>query len=485
MPLQLPTSARPRHVVIDLTPMLPGGENGGAKWFVLALLGEWARLGGAWRWTLLTTADNDHFLAEMFPSMARICVIGRDRQEAAAPFRLTSFAKDNPVDLLYAPFTAPFYAHPAVPTVATVYDLQFIEYPQFFAAAQVQERSGNFWQAVSVAERLVCISDYVRQHVLRVTGLAPERVVRVHISLPDRLPPADPAGSAGLAAELGVTPGRYLIYPANTWPHKNHIMLLTAAGMYFARQCDSDLKIVCVGTGEGAARQGLIDAAGRMGLGERFLFPGFLSEPDLAALIAGARALIYPSLFEGFGMPVLEAMALGVPALVSNRTSLPEVAGDAALMFDPRRPTDIVAAITAIETTPGLAADLAARGRQQAGSLGTAASMAASYLAIFAEVVAADRRFSVVIKRRARRWMEGSVRRVRRAVGTAVYLLRTRNVRGFLAAVAGWGWARMQFVNVAVAGWVWARMQEARAPISRRFPFVKIIARAVRRVLAR
>ena len=162
-------------IVVDVTPMLPGGGNGGAKWFVLALLGELLRQRPDWRWLLLTTAANDGFLGEMFPAMERLLVIDGTGQLILRPDP-GQLPGGRRADLLYCPFTAPFHARPAVPTVATVYDLQFAAYPQFFSYAEIQERSGHFSLAVQLTERLVCISDYVRDHVRRVTGIPANRL---------------------------------------------------------------------------------------------------------------------------------------------------------------------------------------------------------------------------------------------------------------------------------------------------------------------
>ncbi|MFZ3042146.1 MAG: glycosyltransferase family 1 protein, partial [Thiobacillus sp.] len=134
------------------------------------------------------------------------------------------------------------------------------------------------------------------------------------------------------------------IYPANFWKHKNHEMLLTAFGMACHDGLAADIKLVCTGA-PGARQEWLVSAARAMNLGERVLFPGYLPETELAALMAQCRGVVFPSLYEGFGLPVIEAMAAGVPVACGNTTSLPEVAAGAAIMCDPRVPTQIAEAI--------------------------------------------------------------------------------------------------------------------------------------------
>src|SRR5262249_26509 len=140
---------------------------------------------------------------------------------------------------------------------------------------------------------------------------------------------------------LGLAPQRYVLYPANFWKHKNHEMLFTAFGMACADAgLDKDIKLVCTGA-PGARQQWLIEAARAMNLQDRILFPGFLPTAELARLLANCRGVVFPSLYEGFGLPVIEAMAASVPVACSNTTSLPEVAADATILFDPRVPADI------------------------------------------------------------------------------------------------------------------------------------------------
>ncbi len=439
---QRPTSQQPASsvVVIDVTPMLPGGGNGGAKWVALSLISQFLRQRPDWRWWLLTTAANDGFLGEMFPAAHRLQVLdGQGR--VIAPPKLRALPGGGRADLLFCPFTAPFHALPIVPTVSIVHDLQFAAYPQFFSRAEVEERGRHFSDAAALCDRLVCVSAYVAEEVRQVTRLKPHRVRFVHNAMVDRLPAVDPETAATALAGLGLKTGRYLLYPANTWPHKNHAMLITAAGMYFAAHPDSDLKIVCTGVSDDPRGRALRDAAVRMGLAERVLFPGFQDEPCFIALVTHARALIFPSLFEGFGIPVLEAMANGVPVLCANTTSLPEVVGDAALMFDPRRPRQIVSAIETIESDPALRAQLVAAGRLRAASLGTAAGMAAGYLGIFDETLAERRRLPGLVRWQMlilRHWLSthpmlaaltprrlyGQVQRVRAAVSRRLPVLR-------------------------------------------------------------
>ena len=121
------------------------------------------------------------------------------------------------------------------------------------------------------------------------------------------------------------------------------------------------------------------------------MFAGYVVERDLRTLLAEARALVFPSLYEGFGLPVLEAMAAGKPVLCSRVTNLPHLAGDAARYFDPNDPNDLASAIAFLEDEPAAVADLVQRGLARAAALGTSRDTARRYLEIFDEVVAVRR----------------------------------------------------------------------------------------------
>jgi hypothetical protein len=169
-------------------------------------------------------------------------------------------------------------------------------------------------------------------------------------------------------------------------------MLLTAWGIYKHQHRGSELKLVCTGA-PSASMETLVDAVVHMGLADTVIFPGYLPDGDYAALLQSCRALVFPSLYEGFGIPVLEAMAFNKPVLCSNLTSLPEVAGEAALYFDPRKPVEIADAIDHVTSDAKLCALLVKRGCQRLAAFGGLPEMAGAYLRVFEGVVGCVRDF--------------------------------------------------------------------------------------------
>jgi len=416
-----------RRIAIDLTPLVPGGDNGGAKPLAVELIRRLAAAAPECDFILLTQEKSHAELAPLDrPNVRRLCVSHpenahpparraalRVRQamlrvlpaplvEKAGRLYGKVFERGSPAatpllrelgaELLFCPFTGVLFFDPAVPVVTLVHDLQYLCYPQFFEPEVRHERDRHFRQACRVAARVVCVSESTRAEVLRHSSLPPERVAAVLSAPQQRLAPPDSAGAARVLAELGLAAGRYLLYPANFWRHKNHEILLIAFGIWRAHHPESDLRLVLTGA-PSPRRDELVEAARRMGLAERVVFPGYLPEEAFAAVLGNCAAMLFPSLFEGFGMPVLEAMAAGVPVLCGDLTSLPEIAGDAALYFDPRQPAEIVAAVERLETEPDLRSALIEKGRRRVAAFPGPSTMAARYLEIFEEAAhdSADR----------------------------------------------------------------------------------------------
>lgn len=418
-----PTKRLPRTIAVDLTPILPGGENGGAKIFVLELLRRLAEMSPQTQFVLLTQAASHEELATLDqPNVRRVMVIGpvaanslHPRLRSLASFILPhlparlrsivgrigykwnailkrrgsdSLLSDMSADLLFCPFTAPTYFELGIPTVCTIYDLQYKTYPGFFSAEDVAHRERTFIEACRRATALAAISNYSRDSAIAHGRLDPERIRTIHLRMAQRIAPAI-GNDKAILDRLGLSPQQYLIYPANFWKHKNHEMLLTAFGMACHGGLATDIKLVCTGA-PGPRQEWLMSAARTMNLDDRVLFPGYLPNADLASLMASCTGMVFPSLYEGFGLPIIEAMAAGVPVACSNTTSLPEVAADAAILFDPRVPTQIAQAMISLVENEALRARLIQAGQQRATEFSDAERMAREYWEMFQYALATE-----------------------------------------------------------------------------------------------
>lgn len=381
------SSRKLKRVCVDLTPVLPGGDNGGAKILCLALIEEMGIQEPECEFILLTSAKSHDELANLETrNIQRVCVDGLEQQTGLEFRDKNSVVSDLNADLLFCPFTAPFFFDARVPTVSLVLDVQYLRYPEFFTPGERAERDRNFRQACKLASRIVCISEFVRQTVLQAASVSSARVETVHISVQDRFSGLKTDQAETVLRRWGLLAGRYLLYPANFWQHKNHELLITAFGVYHKCNPGSDLKLVCTGA-PSPRMEYLQDACRVMGLGEKVVFTGFLPDHEFGVMLRSCLAVIFPSLYEGFGIPVWEAMAAGKPVLCSNITSLPEICGDAAVLFDPRKPDEIVAAIERIDSDPQLLSELIEKGNHLVASAPSQTDMATRYLKIFREAL--------------------------------------------------------------------------------------------------
>jgi glycosyltransferase involved in cell wall biosynthesis len=405
----------PASIAVDLTPVLPGGENGGAKVFVLELLRRLSARHREAHFLLLTHGASHEELAALdAPNVERLLVLGGKpavrrlhggmkgvarRVAAALPRRVSipialaasrmikrrpggPSLRERGVGLLFCPFTAPTYREAGLPLVSTIYDLQFRAYPQFFRPEDAGHREQVFLSACRHATALVAISDHTRDSAIENGAVEAPRIRTVYLRMAQRMRHDTGPDAGVLLSSLGLSAQNYLIYPANFWKHKNHEMLLTAFGMAVRAGLSPELKLVCTGSALERS-EWLRRAAAMLGIGERVVFPGYVTDEALAILLGASRGLVFPSLHEGFGLPVIEAMAAGIPVACSDSTSLPEVASGAALLFDPRVPSDISRALMDLSSDPATRARLIDAGRRRASEFADATRMADDYWEVF------------------------------------------------------------------------------------------------------
>lgn len=265
------------------------------------------------------------------------------------------------IDVYFSPFGAIWPRPAPVPSVVTLVDVQEFFYPEFFTAADLFSRQWHYIGSTRAADCVVTISEYSKATIVQHHGISPHKVVVAHLC-------ADPryyqARLNARRPECDLPSGRYLFYPANRWAHKNHDNLLRALQLL---KSEKNLKPPVVFSGydmEGGYP--LASKVDEYDLAEQVYTVGYVEMEEIAYLYSEALALVFPSFFEGFGMPPVEAMAAECPVIVSNATCLPEICGDAAEYFDPRSPASIADAILRVWQDSSLCERLIARGRQQA-----------------------------------------------------------------------------------------------------------------------
>ncbi len=269
----------------------------------------------------------------------------------------------HPPDLLFVPaHVLPLWTRP--PALVTVHDLGYRHFPEAHPPGQ---RWYLEWSTRHNARRAAAIladSEATRADLTRHYGTDPDRIVVAYPGLDPTLAPArDPQRIARTLARYGIR-RPYLLYLGTLQPRKNLVRLVEAFARLQSRLDPDDrgLSLVLAGR-RGWLYDGLFRRVRTLGLEGRVLFPGYVDDADKAALLSGALAFVFPSLYEGFGFPVLEAQVCGTPVVCSDRSSLPEVAGDAALLVDPMDVEALAAALYRVVTEPGLRATLIERGR--------------------------------------------------------------------------------------------------------------------------
>jgi glycosyltransferase involved in cell wall biosynthesis len=256
--------------------------------------------------------------------------------------------------------TAPLAA--GMPSVVTILDLIYEAYPDTFPRAALLGLRALVGPAARRATRVITISEAVKRDVVQRLRVPADRVDAVLLGRGMRDEPVV-TPEAELRERLGLGGDRVILCVSAALVHKNLPRLLEAFAVL--GDAAADTRLVLVGHA-GRDLDALRARAAGLGVADRVVFTGWISAEDLEGLYALAACCAYPSLYEGFGMPVLEAMARGVPLACSDATSLPEVAGDAAVLFDPHDTAAVAAAIRRILDDPELAADLRARGRERA-----------------------------------------------------------------------------------------------------------------------
>jgi glycosyltransferase involved in cell wall biosynthesis len=469
--------SNPIKVAIDLTPLRPGGENGGAKTLIITLLKLFrSTQNGEFQYLLIGEEWNREELLEFLspnitfvlrseaydslrptqsdragrlksknleslnfnrssqfwknlkhktrlhlkiPIQLRIStlknVIERTKKRLIRSNEclekrphLTSLSKhDNPiarpvwksrsrlsnlydVDLLFCPFSSPHLAEEGLPLVAIFYDLQHLDLPNFFSMEERSHRDRFLKNLVDKADRVICISDFSKHSFSNHFNAIESQLISIPICIHERLKTPSESFKAETLTDLKLQDNQYVFFPANFWPHKNHRMLLAAYSIYRHHYPATAVDLVFTGALEAPQRE-LREVATYLGCVSNVHFLGFLSEEEVSCVWQGCRGLVFPSLYEGFGIPVLEAMWFDKPVACSNLGSLPEVGGDAVIYFDPRQPEAIAKAIGQLAHDQELTTRLRQRARQHLRNF-SQQSMAKQYLDVFREVVTANPR---------------------------------------------------------------------------------------------
>jgi glycosyltransferase involved in cell wall biosynthesis len=282
------------------------------------------------------------------------------------PLTLSAELRKNPVDVLHVQFTAPPFC--PCPVVVSIHDLSFEHLPQAFNRRSRTQLRLTVRHSARRAARILSLSEHTRRDIMETYGIERERIEAIPLAAPKHFAPVEDNRELQRVRHTYGIDGDYILSVGSIQPRKNLARLIKAyASLRGHYSADKLPKLVLAGKCAWLYDETL-RALEESGIKNLIVLTGYVPESDLPALYTGALCFVYPSYFEGFGLPPLEAMKCGAPVVVGNRTSLPEVVGDAALTVDPFDIDAIAKAIKLLMDDSQLRAELSVKGQKRAAA---------------------------------------------------------------------------------------------------------------------
>ncbi len=294
--------------------------------------------------------------------------------------------RDRP-DLLHVQYTGPLFTN--VPLVVSVHDVSFLEYPQYFTRFRATQLKFTVRKTVERAAAILTPSEFSRTAILRHYRLDEEKVVVVHNATSAEFRPIDRQVALGAVERKFGIRGPFVLMVGDLQPRKNHLGLLQAFEELLRAHPQLPHRLVFVGK-ETWYSKDLHRAVAKSSIAERVDFTGFVEDADLVQFYGACDLFVFPSFYEGFGLPILEAMACGRAVVSSNTSALPEVADGAGILFDPASCEQMTRALRDVLVDPELRARLERLGSQRAAAFSWERA-AARTLEVYSRVAGATR----------------------------------------------------------------------------------------------
>lgn len=359
--MTVPDAETTSRVGVNLLWLVPGVVGGSEEYTIRTLMGlaeQQASEVAVTIFCLRAFVDAHPEVADVFPTVT-LPLTGREKSMrlAAESSWLGYQSRHHELDLVHhaGGIMPPLRGAPGV---LTVHDLQPFVMPEHFSPVKRNFGRIAIPRSVRAARLVLTPSEFTRQSVIEVLDAAPDDVVVVPHGVaptPDEATPADELRSR---YDLDRP---YFVFPAITYPHKNHVLLVRALASV------PDALLVLTG-GAAQVEDEVMAEAERLSVADRVRRPGRVPRADLDGLLDGATALLFPSLFEGFGAPVLEAMSRGCPVVAADTTALPEVVGAAGILLPPDEPEEWSRVMLELLENPDRRRELAAAGRRRAAT---------------------------------------------------------------------------------------------------------------------
>lgn len=292
----------------------------------------------------------------------------RKRRVAGNPFLrlgldLTSRLWQDRPDLVHVQYTAPLAC--PVPVVVSVHDVSFLDHPEFFSRARATQLRWTVARTVRTAARILTPSEFSRRSIERVYGVSGNRVVVAPNAVSEAFRPVSLQHAAEFVENRFGIRTPFLLTVGDLQPRKNHLGLVRAFAELIREYPHLPHRLALVGKETGHAAK-IRKAVEREGIADRVHFTGFVSDDDLVQLYGACELFVFPSFYEGFGLPILEAMACGRAVACSNTSAMPEVANAAAILFDPYSGREMMQAIRDLVLDAELRSRMERLGQQRA-----------------------------------------------------------------------------------------------------------------------
>jgi len=354
------------HIGIDAHAI--GRQQGGNETYIRGLIRALAEIDGRNRYSIyLADAEaaaewRDGFCQQF--SNFNVRLLPPPTPLVKVPLILTYDLRRHPVDVLHVQYTAPPFC-PA-PVVATIHDLAFEHMPETFTRRGSLQLKLTVRRTARRAAKIATVSEYSRQDILRTYKIPPEKITVTYNGIESHFTEQteSEAETKDVRQRFGIE-GDFLLAVGSLQPRKNLVRLIRVYSQLRSENPDFAPQLVIVGRKLWLADE-IFAEIRQQRWADDVILTGYVPDQDLPKLYRAATAFVYPSLFEGFGLPPLEAMACGTPVLTSNVSSLPEVTGEAALLIDPKNESELAAALLRITDDHNLRAQLRRRGIEQA-----------------------------------------------------------------------------------------------------------------------
>ena len=280
------------------------------------------------------------------------------------PLTLSAELRRNPVDVLHVQFTSPPFS--PCPVVVSIHDLSFEHLPQTFKWRSRKQLRITVRRSAREASQVIALSEFARQDIIESYKVKPENVSVIPLAAPAHFQPVNDEEELQRVRQTYGIESDYILSVGSIQPRKNLSRLVAAYSLLRKAKPEVKLpKLVLVGKCAWLFDETL-QTIKELQISDSVIITGYVPEKDLPALYSGAICFVYPSYFEGFGLPPLEAMKCGTPVIVGNRTSLPEVVDEAAVLVDPFDVDAIAAAIERVVSDSELRSRLRDQGVQRA-----------------------------------------------------------------------------------------------------------------------